>query len=88
MKRVLCLLALAFCVVALTSFNTASAGPQERVKICHCNPDGDEGLPAMFVIEVAQAAIDGHLGHGDCLNYAPQDAAVYAECACVVAPSP
>ena len=84
MKRVLFLLALAVCVVALTSFNAASAGPQERVKICHCNPDLDEGLPAMFVIEVAEAAIDGHLRHGDCLNYEPPDAAVYEECACVV----
>jgi hypothetical protein len=68
MKRVLFLLALAVCVVALTSFNTAAAGPGGKVAICHVDPDWElEGLlaPAPHVIEVSTSALSAHIGHGD-----------------------
>jgi hypothetical protein len=81
MKRVLFLLALAVCVVALTSFNTASAGA-EKVKVCHHNPDMDDDPPLeWFVIEVAAPAVGAHLAHGDCL--AAADAIVGTRCTCV-----
>jgi hypothetical protein len=83
MKRVLFLLALAVCVVALTSFNTTAAGA-DKVKLCHHNPDMDDDPPLeWFVIEVAPSAVDAHVNnHGDCVL--PSDAVVGEPCACVV----
>ena len=83
LKRVVFFVVMAAFVVALTSFNTASAGPQAREMICHCNPDGDDGDPKFVVIEVAEAAIDGHLRHGDCVNFTADPMEVGSECACL-----
>lgn len=83
MKRVLFLLALAVSVVALTSFNTAAAGPGGKSLICHCDPDWEEeGLPAPapHVIEVSNSALPAHYAHGDC--EAVEGAQVGDPCSC------
>ena len=72
MKRLLVLAALAAFVFAMVVYSPAQAGPQDRVKICHHNPDLTDDPPLLeFVIEVAAPAVDAHLAHGDWLVLDP-----------------
>jgi hypothetical protein len=65
MKRVFTVCAIVALLLFATTLVTerASAVPQGKVLICHL---GDDGL--YHTIQVAAAAQQAHLNHGDCLG--------------------
>lgn len=56
-------LSLVFATLAFATL--AHAGRQQKVEVCHVT----SGAAGTFGIEVAEAAVDAHLGHGDFLPF-------------------
>ena len=50
-------------LLALSASYLVWAGPPEKVKICHVTPAQN------FIMLVTDRTLEGHLKHGDCLDY-------------------